>query len=159
MVQTNFFKKDIAIFSPLEGQVIPISSVPDPAFSEGVLGQGVAVIPSKGRVVSPADGKIFLMFETGHAVSILSDQNAEILIHIGINTVNLKGRHFTAHVKTGDLVKKGDLLLEFDMAMISQEGYDLTTPVVICNSGDFSKIDAKAGFDASELDEIMTITK
>lgn len=157
VVHTKTF--NMAVLSPLEGRVVPITAVPDQAFSEGMLGRGVAIEPSRGRIVAPAKGQVSLMFETGHAVTILSSTGAEILIHVGIDTVNLHGRYFSARVKTGDSVSPGDLLLEFDMTMISKAGYELITPVVICNFGDFSKIDTFAGRLAGELDEIIRITR
>ncbi|MEG2633320.1 MAG: PTS glucose transporter subunit IIA, partial [Oscillospiraceae bacterium] len=124
------------ILCPVEGEVVSIKEVNDPTFSEEILGIGLAVKPSVGRVVSPVDGTVALMFDTGHAVSIVADNGAEILIHVGLDTVALKGLHYTVHCATDDKVKSGQLLIEFDIDGIKADGYDIITPVVICNSSD-----------------------
>ncbi|WP_418789635.1 PTS sugar transporter subunit IIA [Niallia circulans] len=101
----------------------------------------VGIIPSAGRTVSPVNGIVTTLFKTKHAIGITSDNGAEILIHIGMDTVKLEGKYFTAHVKQGDKVSAGDLLLEFDMEKIREEGYNLITPVIITNSADYKQID------------------
>lgn len=154
-----FGASGISIPAPLSGEVVPLSAVSDPTFGEGLLGKGAAIRPTEGRVVAPVDASVGMMFETGHAVTLLTADNAELLIHIGLDTVNLKGKHYTAHVKTGDTVKAGDLLIEFDMAAIKAEGYDTITPIVICNSGDFSEVAALTGRAVSPLDPLLTLTK
>jgi len=125
--------KILEIMSPMDGAVIPVTESKDPTFCEEMLGKGVAIIPTGNRVSSPIDGKVDLMFDTLHAVSLVSEDGIEILIHIGMDTVKLKGKHYTAKVKSGNAVKIGDTLIEFDREAIANEGYDLTTPVVICN--------------------------
>jgi len=122
------------IFSPLSGLCVPCESVSDPTFSSGLLGKGVAIKPTRGQVVSPADGIIASLFSTHHAIGIQSSNRAEILIHVGIDTVKLNGRFFTAHVAEGESVKRGDVLLEFDIQAITEAGYDLTTLIIITNS-------------------------
>ena len=142
--------KMIEIMLPMAGVVIPVTQAKDPTFSEEMLGKGVAVLPASERVLSPVNGSVFQLFDTLHAISLVSEDGVEILIHIGMDTVQLKGKHFAAKVKTGDAVKIGDLLIEFDKDAISAEGYDLTTPMVVCNHSDYKKMDieykdAKAG--------------
>lgn len=151
--------KGIGIQAPIEGTVYAITEVNDPVFREKIVGDGVAILPSKGRVVAPADGTVSLMFETKHAISLKSEQGVEILIHVGLDTVKLQGEHFKAHVKTGDVVTAGDLLLEFDMEKIKAAGYDLITPVVICNTADYSAFVPYTGGNIKELDKILTIKK
>lgn len=147
------------ICSPIEGEAVPLSEVPDPAFSEEILGKGVAIRPSKGRVVSPVKGKIAALFETKHAVGILSEDGAEVLIHIGLDTVKLGGLHYTAYVKAGDDVEIGDLLIEFDMEKIKAEGYDIITPVLISNSGNYGDIIGITGKMVKEKDPLIKTMK
>ena len=133
-------KKRIIISAPVEGYSIPISSVNDPAFSNDILGCGIAIKPSSNRIVAPARGTINVIFKTGHAVGLTTDNGIEILIHVGLDTVKLKGQYFTIRCKNGERVKKGDVLIEFDREAIDACGYDTVTPVVICNPQDFSEI-------------------
>lgn len=135
----------IQVFAPVAGEAVPISQVSDPTFGEEILGKGVAIKPSEGKIFAPCDGKVDMMFETGHAVSLVSDGGAEILIHVGLDTVELKGKHYTIHAHNGDEVKKGDLLIEFDPEAITAEGYDVITPVVICNSDAYKDIRPHSG--------------
>lgn len=132
---------DTTILAPANGRVIPLSEVPDPTFAEEILGKGAAIVPSTGLIVSPADGVVDHIFDTAHAVGVKSESGADILIHVGIDTVNLKGKHFKAFVKKGDPVKAGDPLIEFDLDAVKQAGYDITTPVVITNSADYGTIE------------------
>ena len=132
--------KDIRLDSPLQGELIALQEVNDPVFSGGIMGRGGAVKNPAGRVTAPFDGEITSVFDTKHAIGLLSDDGIELLIHVGLDTVNLKGKYFTAHVQAGDKVKKGDLLLEFDAGGIRHEGYDTTTPVVVANADEFGKI-------------------
>lgn len=131
--------------APVAGEAVAISEVSDPTFGQEILGKGVAFRPSEGKVFAPCDASVDLMFDTGHAVSLLADFGAEILIHVGLDTVNLKGQHFTVHAHNGDKVKKGDLLIEFDAAAIAADGYDTITPVVICNTDDYSAVKPHTG--------------
>lgn len=135
-----FRKKEIEIGSPAVGQCIPMKDVPDPTFSEEMLGKGAAVIPSEGKIYAPIDGEITTLFPTLHAVGITSKDGLDLLIHIGIDTVNLKGEGFTPHVKEGDKVKKGDLLIEVDLEKIKEAGYNLSTPVIVCNTDDYKDV-------------------
>lgn len=155
-----FSKKDeIIIQSPIRGEACEITQVNDATFRDKLLGEGIAIKPSTGRVVAPVNGMIAILFETKHACTIVSDQGTEILIHIGLDTVNLKGKYYKAYVKDGDKVKAGDLILEFDMDKIKEAGYDLITPVVICNSADYSKIQTFSGNQVQELEPIMSLQK
>ena len=149
----------IIIASPTEGEVFPLSKVNDPVFRDKIVGDGVAILPSKGRIVAPADGTVTMLFETKHAIGIKTEQGVELLIHIGLDTVNLKGQFFTAHVNIGDKVKAGDLLLEFDIACITEAGYELMTPVVVCNMTDYSGIVSDTGMMIKELEQIIKIKK
>ncbi|MEI7105717.1 beta-glucoside-specific PTS transporter subunit IIABC [Pectobacterium versatile] len=123
--------------SPAKGELIPLEEVNDKVFSSGVVGQGVAILPQEGRIYSPVDGVIASTFASGHAVGILSQGGAEILIHVGINTVQLEGQHYQMHVAEGDKVQKGQLLLEFDLEAIQKAGYDTVTPMVITNAEEY----------------------
>ncbi|WP_323635584.1 beta-glucoside-specific PTS transporter subunit IIABC [Pectobacterium polaris] len=123
--------------SPAKGELIPLEEVNDKVFSSGVVGQGVAIVPQEGRIYSPVDGMIASTFASGHAVGILSQNGAEILIHVGINTVQLEGQHYQMHVAEGDKVTKGQLLLEFDLDAIQKAGYDIVTPMVITNAEEY----------------------
>lgn len=135
----------IRIFAPVAGEAVPITQVSDPTFGEEILGKGVAIKPSQGKVFAPCDGKVDMMFETGHAVSLVAAGGAEVLIHVGLDTVELKGQYYTIHAHNGDPVKQGDLLIEFDADAIAAAGYDIITPVVICNSDDYTAITPHTG--------------
>lgn len=130
----------ITLTSPISGSVIPLSEVSDPTFASELMGKGIAIFPSAGRVLAPSSGVVESLFKTRHAVGIKSDEGVEILIHVGIDTVKLDGQYFTAHVQQGTRVRQGDLLLTFDITEISAAGYDLTTPVIITNSEDYDTI-------------------
>ncbi len=132
--------KSEVLSSHMKGKAVPLSSVPDEAFASGSMGKGLAVEPTEGRLYSPCDGEVVNIFPTFHAVNIVSDSGAELLLHIGIDTVKLKGKHFNAAVKNGQRVKKGDLLVTFDIKAIKNAGYKLITPMIVCNSDDYEKI-------------------
>ena len=137
----DFLKKPNPIVSPLSGKVVPLSEVADEAFSSGVMGKGLAILPDEGKLFSPVNGTIDSVTETKHAVSIVSDAGEEVLIHIGMDTVTLKGAPFTAHVQDGQKIKSGDLLIEFDMAAIEAANLSTLTPIVVVNSDDFSSVE------------------
>lgn len=130
--------------SPLSGRIVPLSSVPDDVFSLGLLGQGVAIIPDRGVLLSPVAGEVVTFLPSKHAVGIKSDEGAEILIHIGIDTVNLAGQHFTSSLQVGDRVSPGDELVSFDLAAIIAAGYDPITPVLVVNSEEYRAVEALA---------------
>lgn len=128
----------------MNGKVVPLEQVPDEAFSGKVLGDGCAIEPTDGKLYAPCDGVIDTVFDTCHAVNMRSDQGAELLLHVGIDTVKLGGKYFTAHVQDGQQVKTGDLLLSFDADKIRQAGYQLATPLIVCNSEDYDKMEPLA---------------
>ncbi len=139
-------KKNAEIVLPVDGKAVALSEVNDDVFSKGVLGKGAAVMPTDGKVYAPADGEVTLFFETGHAIGMQTAEGAELLIHVGIDTVNLQGKYFTPEVKAGDKVKKGDLLLTFDLDAVKAAGYDTVIPVIVTNTDGFEKIElAKSG--------------
>lgn len=133
-------KTGATVAAPMSGEVMDLSEVEDEAFSSGALGQGIAIVPTEGKVYAPMDGEVGTFFPTGHAIGLLGDNGVEILIHVGVDTVKLDGKGFTAKVKQGSKVKKGDLLLEFDIPTIKAAGYSVVTPVIVANSGDYSDI-------------------
>ncbi len=147
------------IYAPIVGKVVPLSETSDEAFSSKALGDGVAIIPSEGKVFSPIDGTISSFFPTKHAIGILSNSGVEILIHVGIDTVNLEGKFFQDFVKEGDIVKKGDLLLKFDIEGIKKSGYNTITPMVIVNSEDFNIDVISENIQVSLKDTVLNITK
>lgn len=149
----------IEISAPLAGTVVPLDEVADPTFAQGILGKGAAIVPKEGRVTAPADGVIDVMFDTGHAVSMTTADGTEVLIHVGLDTVQLKGAHYTARCKAGDKVKKGDLLIEFDPAAIKAAGYDIVTPVIICNSDAYSAVEAAKPGSISAGGALLTLKK
>lgn len=136
----SVIKKESIVYSPVKGQVIPLSEVEDEAFSSGVLGKGTAIIPEEGVIYAPDDGEISAFFPTGHAIGIKTTDGLEILIHVGMDTVQLEGKGFTPLASVGDKVKKGQKLLEFDKDLIKAEGYSTVTPVLISNFDQFDEI-------------------
>ena len=132
--------EDIAICSPLKGDVLELAQVEDAAFSAGILGKGCAIVPAEGEVYAPADGVLTTLFPTKHALGITSDDGVEVLIHIGLNTVQLNGEGFTAHVQQGARVSRGQHLLSFDLADLKDKGYCLQTPVIITNTNNYLEI-------------------
>ena len=160
----DFLKKkakeyDDVIGAPLKGETVPSTEVNDPTFAEEMLGKGMAIKPTEGKVYAPFDGEVALVFDTKHAVSLVSAKGTEVLIHVGLDTVMLKGEHYTAHVETGATVKKGDLLLEFDMEAIKAAGYDTITPIVICNTDDYKDIVRTTGKQVEPGDTVMELEK
>ncbi len=138
--KTTVSTEEITIYSPLNGEVKELKEVNDPTFAGGMLGQGIAIIPSEGNLYAPFDGKVNLVFDTKHAIGLENAAGAEMLIHIGLETVNLNGKYFTPKVKVGDAVKKGDLLVAFDLNEIKKE-YETVIPVLITNADSFSSIE------------------
>lgn len=147
------------ICAPIAGQAVEIAEVPDPVFAEGLLGKGIAIQPADGKVYAPVDGTVSMMFETGHAVSIVSKSGAEILIHVGLETVSLQGKPFTIHARSGDEIKKGQLLLEVDLEMIKEAGLPTITPVLVCNSEDYTIFNVVTGKAVTNDDAIIDLGK
>ncbi len=151
--------KGIEIGSPVKGKAVPISQVSDPTFGEEILGKGVAIQPEEGKIYAPADGTIEMLFDTKHAVSMTTTEGVELLVHIGLDTVALKGEHFTAHKGNGDAVKKGDLLISVDLEAVKAAGYDVITPVVVCNTPDYQTVEAVTGSDVNPGDTVLILKK
>ena len=147
---------DKAVYSPLEGKLIPMTEVPDETFASKALGDGVAVIPEKGCVYAPFDGEVEMVYDTGHAIGLIREDGMEVLIHVGINTVELGGKYYTAKVSNGQKIKKGDLLLEFDMDEIAKAGYSLVTPVIVTNSDEYEGLTRKEHGRVEPGDQIIT---
>ena len=154
-----FSSSGIAVAAPVSGTVVPLSEVPDPTFAQGILGPGAAVQPSEGRIVAPANGTVDMMFDTGHAVSMTTAEGAELLIHVGIDTVNLKGEHYTAKCKSGDTVRKGDTLIEFDLDAIKAAGYEVVTPIIVCNHDVFASVKTEGAGGIQAGDTLLTLEK
>ena len=150
-----FSGSELVIGAPVEGKAVNVKEVSDPTFGEEVLGKGIAIHPSANQIVAPCDATVDLMFDTGHAVSLNADCGAEILIHVGLDTVNLKGEHFTVKAKSGDHVKKGQLLIEFDREAIAAAGYDIITPMVICNTDKYGSINTYVDRDVKPGDTVI----
>lgn len=149
--------KDIVLTSPIKGEIIQLDKLGDEAFASGALGKGVGFNPTVGKVYSPINGVISTIFPTKHAVTILSDEGVEVLIHIGIDTVKLEGKFFTSHVSDGDKIKKGQLLVEFDIDGIKKEGYSLETPMVITNSDNYNEIKIIEKQQINELEDLIVV--
>lgn len=131
-------RRVIELVSPLSGKIVPLAEVKDETFAEGIMGEGVAIYPTDDRVYAPVSGLIIAFFETHHAITVLSDEGAEILIHVGKDTVELKGKYFTPLKKAGERVKRGEALLTFDRRAIEGAGYDITTPITVANSARYA---------------------
>lgn len=149
--------KEIMIGSPVKGKAVPISEVKDPTFAEEILGKGVAIMPEDGKVCAPAAGEIGMVFDTLHAFSMTTREGAELLVHIGLETVGLKGKGFTAHAKAGDKVEKGDLIITADLDVIKGEGLDTIIPVIVCNTDEYKEVESLAGKSVAVGDDILKI--
>lgn len=147
-----FSKEDankVVLKSPFKGKLIPLSKVPDPTFSDEMVGKGAAVIPSEGYAVAPIDGTIVSAFKTGHAFTMQAETGQEILVHIGLDTVSLKGEHFEVLVEDNQPVKQGDKIIKFNLEKLVELGFNMSSPVVICNSMDYTDV---AGLGEKEVD-------
>lgn len=149
--------KDTVLSACLNGTVVPLADVKDEAFASGVLGDGIAIEPSDGELVAPADGEISSTFETHHAVGMTTADGAELLMHIGIDTVKLGGKHFTYLINEGDKVKKGQPLIRFELEAIKAEGYPVTTPLIVCNTDDYAVVEAKASGTVKQGDALLEL--
>lgn len=147
----------IDITSPVEGECIELSEVKDDVFASKAMGEGIAVLPTKGVITAPTDCEVASLFPTLHAIGLKLDNGAEMLIHVGINTVELNGKYFTKHVNQGDLVKKGDKLISFDIDKIKKAGYDVTTPVIVNNTFDFGQVVSCKSSYVSINDNIISL--
>lgn len=151
--------KDTVLSACLNGTVVPLADVKDEAFASGVLGDGIAIEPTDGELVAPADGEISSTFETHHAVGMTTADGAELLMHIGIDTVKLGGKHFTCLVNEGEKVKKGQPLIRFELEAIKAEGYPVTTPLIVCNTDDYAAVTAKASGTVKQGDALLELKR
>ena len=148
--------KDKTIYSPLAGTVIPLAEVEDPVFSQGLMGLGVGIIPAEGKLYAPADGTVAAVFPTGHAVGMETEDGMELLLHIGIDTVEMKGKGFKAVVAQGAKVKAGDLLVEFEPEVIKAAGYKDTTMVLVSNAAMMGEMSDPVLGAVKPLDELFS---
>ncbi|MFR0018736.1 MAG: beta-glucoside-specific PTS transporter subunit IIABC [Paraclostridium sp.] len=155
-VKSTKLEKEIVV-SPIKGKVLNLSDIEDAAFSSGVLGQGVAIIPSDGKVVAPVNGVVTTLFPSLHAIGILSDEGVEVLIHIGLNTVQLEGRGFESCIKQGDRITKGQAILKFDIDVIKEAGYSVVTPIVVTNSSQFLDVVQTESKNIELEDNLITV--
>jgi len=125
------------VSSPVKGEVVALDTVRDEVFSSGAMGKGIAIMPSEGVVYAPFDGEVVTIFQSKHAIGLRSDSGVEVLIHVGLDTVQLEGQHFESHVENGQRVKEGDVLVTFDLEAIAKAGYDTITPVIVTNTGNY----------------------
>ena len=147
------------VYAPMAGEAVAISEVPDPTFSSGMMGNGIAIQPTDGKVCSPVNGIVDTMFETGHAVSLISDNGIEILIHVGLETVGLNGAPFQVKVTNGQKVKKGDVLMIADLEAIKAAGLPTITPVLVCNSDDYTTFNTTTGKAVTNADVVIELNK
>lgn len=149
---------EVKIYSPLKGETIKLENVEDEAFSSGILGKGVAVMPEEGVLYAPVDGTISALFPTGHAVGMTMDNGVELLMHVGMDTVQLEGKGFQTFTAVGDRVKQGQKLVEFDMELIQEAGYSLVTPVLVVNAGETADVAAVETAQVQAGDELITVS-
>lgn len=149
--------RSIMLYSHLNGKIVNLEDVEDEAFSSKVLGDGIAVEPTEGKLYAPCDGKVDMVFDTKHAINLVSSEGCEILLHIGIDTVKLNGEFFEAHVSDGQEIHRGDLLITFDIDGIRNAGYKTTTPMIICNTDDYSEVKSEASGSISAGEKIINI--
>ena len=154
-----FGKTEKLLYAPMVGKSIPLSQVPDPTFAEGMLGDGIAIEPIDGKVYAPCDGVVDMLFPTNHALTLVADFGAEILIHVGLETVSLEGKPFTPHVGEGHRVKKGQLLLEASLTAIRAAGLSTVTPMVICNAQSYSSFETVTGEDVTNSDVLIRLSE
>lgn len=147
----------VKVASPLSGEMVELSQVNDATFASGIIGKGTAIIPTKGQIIAPFDGVVDAFFDTGHAIGLKSNEGIEMLIHVGIDTVNLGGKYFNPKKSQGDKIKAGDIILEFDIQGIISEGYEVVTPVIITNSDSYMDIIVENKSIVNEKEYIMTV--
>lgn len=147
------------IGAPVKGTAVVSAEVNDPTFSEEMLGAGMAIKPAVGKVYSPVNGVVTMTIDSNHAIGLESDRGTELLIHIGLDTVSLGGKHFNRVVNENDKVKKGDLLIEFDKEAVMAAGFDVITPVIICNTDDYKEVIRYTGKEVEVGDTVMELVK
>lgn len=151
--------KTISLKAVEDGRTIPMDEVNDQTFAQELLGLGIAIVPSNGTVVSPIDGTIATVMDTKHAVCIQGEDGLELIVHAGLDTVELNGKYYQTYKEIGDQVKAGDVLLEFDLEEITKAGYDVTTPIVITNLGDYKITKCLTGQQVKAGEEVIQLTK
>lgn len=151
--------KTISLKAVEDGRTIPMDEVNDQTFAQELLGPGIAIVPSNGTVVSPIDGTIATIMDTKHAVCIQGEDGLELIVHAGLDTVELNGKYYQTYKEIGDQVKAGDVLLEFDLEEITKAGYDVTTPIVITNLGDYKITKCLTGQQVKAGEEVIQLTK
>lgn len=149
----------IAIGSPLDGELVPLDAVEDEVFSSGAMGQGGAIIPIDGKLLAPFDGTVASFFPTKHAIGLTDKNGIELLIHIGMDTIQLEGKHFTSHVEEGQEVKQGDSLITFEVEAIKKAGYSVITPIIVTNSDSFKQIASEKSRHVEAGDKVFTVVK
>lgn len=145
------------IVSPMAGEVVALNEINDVTFAGEHMGKGIAIRPTSGRVVSPITGVVQTVYRTKHAIGLVSDDGVEMLIHIGQDTVKLKGQHFTTHVKDGDRVNAGDLIVEFDLQAIKDAGYETVTPIIVTNTSNYLDVVGTKDASVHEKDKLITV--
>ena len=159
---TKMFEKNaktISLKAVEDGRTIPMDEVNDQTFAQELLGPGIAIVPSNGTVVSPINGTIATVMDTKHAVCIQGEDGLELIVHAGLDTVELNGKYYQTYKEIGDQVKAGDVLLEFDLEEITKAGYDVTTPIVITNLGDYKITKCLTGQQVKAGEEVIQLTK
>lgn len=151
--------KTISLKAVEDGRTIPMDEVNDQTFAQELLGPGIAIVPSNGTVVSPINGTIATVMDTKHAVCIQGEDGLELIVHAGLDTVELNGKYYQTYKEIGDRVKAGDVLLEFDLEEITKAGYDVTTPIVITNLGDYKITKCLTGQQVKAGEEVIQLTK
>lgn len=151
--------KTISLKAVEDGKTIPMDEVNDQTFAQELLGPGIAIVPSNGTVVSPINGTIATVMDTKHAVCIQGEDGLELIVHAGLDTVELNGKYYQTYKEIGDQVKAGDVLLEFDLEEITKAGYDVTTPIVITNLGDYKITKCLTGQQVKAGEEVIQLTK
>ncbi|MBU5266545.1 PTS sugar transporter subunit IIA [Virgibacillus proomii] len=156
----NLFKKskEQAIYAPLNGEIVPLEEVPDPVFNQKMMGEGIAIIPSEGKLLSPIDGKVVQIPETKHAIGLTTNDGTEVLIHVGLETVSLKGEGFELKVAAGDTVTKGQPLMEIDLDYIKQHASSIITPIIITNSNERKLTFTEEKLSVASETVIMNVT-
>ena len=155
--EVKVMENAIDIASPAEGKAISLSEVADATFAQEILGKGAAIVPEKGVIYAPFDGKVDVMFETGHAVGLVGENGVELLVHIGIDTVNLEEKYFSPKKAAGDVVKKGDVLIEFDIEKIKEAGYDVTTPMIVSNTDQYAIVEKTATGEVTKESNLIKV--
>lgn len=147
------------MYAPVAGYAVPITEVPDPTFSTAMLGNGVAIIPTEGNIYAPCDATVDMMFTAGHAVSMVADSGAEILIHVGLEAVSLESKCFTVYAENGQRVRKGDLLIEADLEAVKAAGLNPITIMVVCNTDDYGTFQTNVGRAVTNADVVIELAK